>query len=108
MHVFHRSDPTVRQLPKFYNWYFCYLHGLAEEVNSHVAEGKGWEWNAPDLFVADEPMPTVAGKYIANLYGREIVIVIAEHNGPHLGGRAAINEPLLPCYQHANTPEEWM
>jgi hypothetical protein len=103
MKLFHSYDPEAKNA---HRWHFCYLHGKAENHNEEVAEQNGWEWDAPDLFLVDEPMPRVGGNYIADLYGKEVVIVVAMHLG-HLGGRAAINDPSLPCYKHAHSPEEW-
>jgi len=106
MNIYHFSDPAVHSLPVIHNWWFCYLHGVAQHINEAEAKANGWDWQAPDCFVTDEPYPEKAGEYIGNLYGNEVVIVVAPHLGG-LGGRAAINNPKAPCYKHVHNPEEW-
>lgn len=88
VNLHHLNDPMFGH--DIYDWPFVYLHGQAEQHNATYADACGFEWAAPDIFKADRPMPVEPGEYQAKLYGRDVIVVLAERfNGRLLGGRAA-------------------
>lgn len=112
--LYHQSDPDapeigecdLRGMPyKGHCWYYVYLHGAAETLNELIAEKRGFEWQPPDLFVADQPMPKQEGTYKAFLYCHPAIIVVRKRLG-HLCGRVALvdDEEALA---HVNKPEDW-
>ncbi len=68
---------------EMHRWQFCYLHGNAEfEYNQDSC-------SAPDIFIADAPMPETAGNYLVFINGEPAVAVIAMHYTT-LSGRVAL------------------
>ncbi len=102
---YHLSDPNAPKNP-YHVWHFVYLDGEAEVVNGQMAHLNGWEWQAPDLFLADQPMPTVEGEYEATLYGQRVVVFIHKRFGSYLGGRAVFWADT-EAYEYASHPERW-
>ncbi len=102
--LYHEYDPTAPS-PAF-RWPFAYLHGEAETLMDSTQRERGWKWSAPDIFESDQPMPKEPGEYKADLYGKEVIVVVARrHSG--LDGRAALvsdGEGLAHCRE----VDSWM
>jgi len=79
-------------------WHFCYLHGEAENLFPPADV-------SPDIFMADQPMPTRPGSYPVTIHGFRGIAVIAERFG-RLGGRVVLVHDF-PALQHATRPEDW-
>jgi hypothetical protein len=66
------------------------------------------EPDAPDLVVADQPMPTKPGEYPAKLYGMDVIAVIDYHPimKKLMAGRcAAVND--VEGLAHARDVKNW-
>jgi len=75
------EDTSV--LVNMHRWQYCYLHGGAEfEYNPESSA-------APDIFLADAPMPETAGNYIVFINDVPAIAVIALHHGI-LSGRVSL------------------
>ena len=94
--LYTETDTTESQL---YPWHFCYLHGDAE-FRYDPENG-----SAPDLFLADEPMPVEAGTYACEIRGLPAVAVIAQRHGG-LAGRVALVKDT-EALTHALDVEAW-
>ena len=79
-----------------YRWNYCYLHGQAERV---------FEQEVPDLFEADDSMPSQEGNYVVSIDGHHAIAVIRMHLGT-LGGRIALVDDT-EALKHALSPEDW-
>ncbi len=84
---------------ELYRWSFCYLHGEAEF--EYDAETSG----APDIFLANEPMPTEAGSYPCIVRGLPSVAIIAERYGTLCGRVALVSD--TEALVHALDVEAW-
>lgn len=105
-------DACGKQDIDFFDWPYCYLHGQAEDImcNQNIDA-------APDIFYANQPMPTQPGEYPATLYGTPVVAVISDYEtrygrkyemGVKLYGRVyAVNDPIPENIQHCKTPKDW-
>ncbi len=118
---YHPNDPAAPSVPSppgrnylGHRWHYVYLHGELEDINQAQAEANGWEWAAPDLFVADAPCPTEEGAFDVELYGRKAVAVLARtHLRDWLCGRV-VAVPTGPddvrairSWRHAHTTGDW-
>ncbi len=82
-----------------YRWQFCYLHGNAEfEYNPETGI-------APDIFMADEPMPEQEGNYLVWIDGQPAVAVIAMHYNTLSGRIALISD--TEALRHALDTKSW-
>ena len=97
----HEQDPKAQG---WYRWPYVYLHGIAEKRNAERGSIEGWD-TAADIFVANGPMPTEVGEYRANLYGREVVAVLAVRDAFFNGRVAEIDDP--EGLAHAREPDSW-
>lgn len=101
---FYNDEDPDKPQPN-YMWHFVYLHGQVEEDNEKLQFDKGWQWQAPDLFVSNVPMPEEPGEYIADFYGKKVIAVVAERYG-HLCGRASYDTDLV-ALTHSRKVEDW-
>lgn len=97
------SDPTCKGQ---HTWHFVYFHGRTEDDNAIEQEEKDWDWSAPDMVIADQPMPANPGEYEGELRGRNVIVVIAPRYG-RLCGRAAYADDEK-ALAHCRDVNEWM
>ncbi len=105
----------------FFDWPFVYLHNAAEDIMSkrqqQIEESGKETSHAPDIFYADQPMPTQSGSYTVLIYGQPATAVSPTYEGrygrtselnKHLSGRVFLNsEPNKAAIDHCNNPKEW-
>jgi hypothetical protein len=101
LEFYHQADPNGKKE----RWPFVYLHGQAEDHCGKQAQENGWEWGAPDIFDASEPMPTFPGDYPATLYGMPVIAFVRFRHG-HLAGRVATPADV-EGFAHAKESENW-
>lgn len=83
-----------------HRWTWCYLHGKAEDL---FPEGT----SAPDIFMADVPMPKRAGSYPVLINGVKGIAIIARPDRKRfLEGRVVLIDDFTGL-QHACKPEDW-
>jgi hypothetical protein len=99
---YHDYDPDHLEDDR---WHFVYLHGEAEEFNEENRIANGWEWSASDTFCSPDPMPTEAGEYHAVLYGRPVIVVLADRRSLR-GGRAALADDTI-ALDHCRAVDDW-
>jgi len=71
----HVADPSALK-NNYQGWPFIYVHGEAEDVQQEMCVNNGWDWQPPDLILASTSIPEEPGEYIANHYGRKLIVVL--------------------------------